>query len=236
MPAACWRRNSRQLRRARCGAGVDAVAAEDVPDRTRRKREPEPLKFAVDAFVAPAWILLRQAQDERPRLRKHLRPALWSHGKAPVTTHELAVPAQKRRRLNEQRMHTRQRLTERRQDDPVSRPRLRPRHPTAEDVQFVPQQQDLHLLPLLRASEEQQQLQQAAQHPICQAKGLKQQRSSTHTRTLRADLSGSPSQQSDTRARGRGPQTSGRPLQIPTAQAARRVFGTDRLRDGPEPG
>jgi hypothetical protein len=101
-----------------------------------------------------------------------------------VPPDELAVPAQQGIWLDEQRTHTRQQLAKCSQDDPVSRLQLRPRHLTAQHLQLVPQQQDLHLLPLLRATEQEEQLEEAAQKPIGEAKALKQQRSSTHVRTL----------------------------------------------------
>jgi hypothetical protein len=49
---------------------------------------------------------------------------------------------------------------------------------------LMPQKQDLHFLPLLRTSQQQQQLQQATDKPIGKAKALRQQGSSTHGRTL----------------------------------------------------
>jgi hypothetical protein len=47
---------------------------------------------------------------------------------------------------------------------------LRPRHLTLEHLQLVSQEQDLHFFPLLRTTEQQQQLQQAAQQPIGETK------------------------------------------------------------------
>src|SRR6266487_2931082 len=75
--------------------GVDAVPAQDVPDRARGEREAEPGQFAVDALVAPARILRRQPEHELPRLRDHRRPALRVSGEAPAAADELAMPAQK---------------------------------------------------------------------------------------------------------------------------------------------
>jgi hypothetical protein len=97
------------------------------------------------------------------------------------------MPAQQRRRLDQQRTRTRQRLAERGEHDTVGWARLRPGDLTPQHLQLVPQQQDLDLLSLLRASEQEHQLEQSAQQPVAEAKGLKQQRTSTHARTLRAD-------------------------------------------------
>jgi hypothetical protein len=138
--------------------GLDAVAAQDVPDRARRKRVAEPGGFAVDAVVAPARVLGRERQHELARLRRDRRSARWSPREGPAAADELAMPTQQRRRLEQQRTRTRQRLAERGEHDPVGGPQLRPRHLTAEHLQLVPQQQDLHLLPLLRTSEQEHQL------------------------------------------------------------------------------
>jgi len=67
------------------------------------------------------------------------------------------VPAQKRRRLNKKRVPLpRQRLAERGQQHTIRRAHPRPRYLAAEHQKLVPKQQDLQLLPLLRASEKQQ--------------------------------------------------------------------------------
>jgi len=76
-------------------------------------------------------------------------------------------------------------LAERRQHDTVGRPQLWPRDLTPQHLQLVPQQQDLHLLPLLGTSEQQQQLQQAAQQPIGEGKALSEQTLDRHAQTLR---------------------------------------------------
>jgi len=97
------------------------------------------------------------------------------------------MPPQKRRRLEQQRPRTRQRLAERGEYDTVGWARLRPGDLTPQHLQLVPQKQDLRLLSLLRASEEEHQLEESARQPVAEAKDLKQQRTSTHARTLRAD-------------------------------------------------
>jgi hypothetical protein len=97
------------------------------------------------------------------------------------------MPAQKRRRLEQQRTPLRQCLAERGEYDPVGWARLRPGDLTPQHLQLMPQQQNLRLLSLLRASKQEHQLEQSTRQPIAEAKELKQQRSSTHARTLRAD-------------------------------------------------
>jgi hypothetical protein len=97
------------------------------------------------------------------------------------------MPAQQRRRLDKQRADPRQRLVERGEYDTVGWARLRPCDLTAQHLQLVPQKQDLRLLPLLRTSEQEHQLEQSARQPVAEPKDLKQQRASTHAQTLRAD-------------------------------------------------
>jgi hypothetical protein len=97
------------------------------------------------------------------------------------------MPTQKRRRLDQQRTRTRQRLAERGEYDTVGGLQLRPGGLTPQHLQLVPQQKNLYLLSLLRASEQEHQLEESARQPVAEAKDLKQQRTSTHTRTLRAD-------------------------------------------------
>lgn len=96
------------------------------------------------------------------------------------------MPAQKRRRLEQQRTRTRQRLAERGEYDTVGWARLQPGDLTAQHLQFVPQQQDLRLLSLFRASEQEHQLEVSTRQPVAEAKNLKQQWASTHAGTLRA--------------------------------------------------
>src|SRR5207247_5456586 len=87
-------------------------------------------------------------------------------------------------------------------------------------------QQDLHLLPLLRTSEQEQQLQQPAQKPISERKALKWDRSSTHARTLRADRLGAHRQERYTIARTTREITASSPSQ--NADRTERTSNWDR--------
>ena len=64
IPAACWRRNARQVVAARRGAGIQPVAAQRRADRGGRDPHAQLEQFALDALVAPARVLSGQADDQ----------------------------------------------------------------------------------------------------------------------------------------------------------------------------
>jgi hypothetical protein len=97
------------------------------------------------------------------------------------------MPAQQRRRLQQERpLPPRRQLAERRQQDTIGRPHPWPPDLTPQDLQLMPQHQDLKLLLPLRTTQENQQLEQTASNPISERQTLKQQASSTHLPTLPA--------------------------------------------------
>src|SRR4029450_2130228 len=112
-------------RSPRCG--LDAVAVENVPNTARRQRHPERDQLALDALVSPARVLRRQAQDQLLRLRGQRRSARAPGSVGPAATDEVAVPAQQRCRLDQERATPppRHQLAERRQDDPLGAGRTR---------------------------------------------------------------------------------------------------------------
>jgi hypothetical protein len=61
--AACWRRNCRQLGPERLG-GRKTVGKQDAPDRAGRHTQAELQQLAGDPWVAPAWVLPCEAQNE----------------------------------------------------------------------------------------------------------------------------------------------------------------------------
>jgi hypothetical protein len=96
------------------------------------------------------------------------------------------MPAQKRRRLDQERARPRQQPAERRQQDPIGRPQTRPTYLAPQHLQLMPQHQDLHFLRPLRTTKQNQQLEQTANDPVSEAQTLKQQTSRTHRPTLPA--------------------------------------------------
>src|SRR5919204_5156928 len=85
-------------RASRCG--LDAVAAEHVPDAARRQRDPEPKQLAMDPLVPPARVLHRQPQDQPSRLCEQRWPDRPSTLIRPAAADEGAMPAKKCRRLD----------------------------------------------------------------------------------------------------------------------------------------
>src|SRR5918995_208705 len=171
-------------RAPRCG--LDAVAVEQVPDAARRQRDPEPAQLAMDPFVSPARVLGRQPQDQLSRLCGPRRPARPSALIRPAAADECPMPAQKCRRLDEERppSRLRQHLAERRQQGTIGRPQARPADLAPQYLQLMPQHEDLDLLRPLRTTKENEQLEQTADDPVSEGQALKQQTPSTHLSTL----------------------------------------------------
>src|SRR5205823_1376218 len=81
---------------------------------------------------------------------------------APAARHELAVPAQKRRRRDEERSPSspRQHTADRGEHHPIARAKLRTRALTLQNHQLVAQDEDLELLRPLRPRAQDEQLEQ----------------------------------------------------------------------------
>src|SRR6266545_6845924 len=168
------------------GCGLDAVTLEHVPDATRREPDPEPDEFAVDALVPPTRVLRRQTQDHLSRLCEQRRPARPSTLIRPAAADEVTMPAQKRRRLDQERARPRQQPAECSQQDTIGRPQTRPTYLAPQHLQLMPQHQDLHFLRPLRTTKQNQQLEQTANDPVSEGQTLNQQTSTTHRPTLPA--------------------------------------------------
>jgi hypothetical protein len=201
------------------GWRLDLVAAEHVPDAARRQGHAESDELAVDALVAPARVLGRQAQDELPRLSRERRPAGTPMGIAPAAPNELAMSAKKRRRLDEERLpaRSRQRLAERRQQSTIGRPQALPRDLTPQHLQLMPKNEDLHLFRPLAATAQDQQLEQAAKCPVDEGQDRDKQTPSTHPPTLRTRTRLQPPAHPLTSGGSRSP-------------AGARIFGTQTFR------
>jgi len=82
--------------------GLDAVAAEDLPDAGRRQFHSQPGQLPVDTPVAPGRVLLGQAEDEG----KCGCGGSWSAGASvrvgPVPAHHVPVPAKEGLRSEEE--------------------------------------------------------------------------------------------------------------------------------------
>jgi hypothetical protein len=96
------------------------------------------------------------------------------------------MPAEKCRRLDEERPppRLRQDLAERGQQETVGRPQARPTDLASQHLKLMRQHEDLHLLRPLRTTKENEKLEQTPDHPVSEAKALKQQTLNTHLSTL----------------------------------------------------
>jgi hypothetical protein len=132
---------------------LDARLAQDRPDGARRDPDAQPDQLALDAAVSPPWVLARQPQHQLAHTDRRLRTARAPVRIRPTARDQLAVPAQQRRRRDEERRPRppRQHPTERSQQSPISRPKLRTSHLALEQLQLVTQHEILDLLRTLRA-------------------------------------------------------------------------------------
>jgi hypothetical protein len=123
-----------------------------------------------------------------PGFLKPLRPALPTPIVCPTATNEVAMPAQQRRWLNQERATppSRQQLAERRQQDTIGRAQAGPPDLAPQHLELMPQHQDLKLIRPLRTTKQNQQLEQTANDPVSEGQTLKQQTSRTHLPTLPA--------------------------------------------------
>jgi hypothetical protein len=96
------------------------------------------------------------------------RTALTTMRIRPPARHQLAMPAQKRRRRNTERPpgSPRQRTAECSQQDPMARAKLRTRDLALQHPQLVTQNKDFDLLLPLAPAAQNQQLKQAPQRPV----------------------------------------------------------------------
>jgi hypothetical protein len=165
---------------------LEAVPVENVPNAARRQRHPERDQFALDALVAPGRVLRRQTQNQPLRLRGQRRFARAPARIGPAATDKVAMPAQQRRRLDQERAMPppRQQLVERRQQDTIGRPQPRPPDLAPQHLQLMPQHRNLKLLRPLRTTKQNQQLEQTANNPVRERQALTQQTASTDFPTL----------------------------------------------------
>src|SRR5664280_2899103 len=118
-------------------------------DRRRAGSDAELPELALHPDTTPARVLPGEPQDERTDLRIDRRPARPT-GPAvrPLPPYELAVPAQERRRGDEEGdpAVTRDRTTRRREQDPVDGPELRSARRPLQHPELVAEDEDLEVL------------------------------------------------------------------------------------------
>jgi hypothetical protein len=162
IPAACWRRNPRQVVVARRGAGS---SPQRRADRGRRDLHTKVLELALDALVAPARILLGQADDELVDAVVERWSPLSMTRVGPRACDEAAVPAQQRLGLHEEARPAspRQRAADRSQQRPIGGLQPGSWNLAAEHGELVTQDKDLKILGGVTAGELGEELDVAAQ-------------------------------------------------------------------------
>jgi hypothetical protein len=98
------------------------MTAQDAADRGRRDLIAELEEFALDAAIAPTWVLVSQAQNHLAQLIRDRRPTSpWAQAKGrPMLAHQFPMPAEQRGRREEQAPR-RQSRAQSSQDHPVGR-------------------------------------------------------------------------------------------------------------------
>jgi hypothetical protein len=80
--------------------GLEPRRGKQPPDGARRDAEAELQQLARDPLVAPARVLTRKPQNECPQRSLRRWPAGAALRVGPFPAHELAMPAQQRRRCH----------------------------------------------------------------------------------------------------------------------------------------
>lgn len=94
IPAACWRRNARQVLVVRRGAGSRLVPAERRADRGCGDPHAKPEELALDALVAPGRVLPGQPDDQLLCLLVQRWPTRPTARVGPGVGDQAPVPAQ----------------------------------------------------------------------------------------------------------------------------------------------
>ena len=149
MPCAWARRNSGPRRTGPSWGGTEPGGPSRGPDRRRAGSEAELAELALDPDAAPARVLPGQSQDERTAFGLDRRPARPT-GRAvrPLPAYELALPAEERRRPDQEDdpTVTRDRPADRREQDPVDGPELRSARRPLQHPEPMAQDEDLEVL------------------------------------------------------------------------------------------
>jgi hypothetical protein len=168
MPAACRRRNARQLVRGPPRRGGKAVGAQNPADRAGRHPPTEPQQLAVDPLVAPPRILVGKPHDQPLHLVGDRRPSLVGGRVGPASGHHAPVPAQQRLGLHHEHRPPRtwEQAAQRRKQRAVGGLQAGPWLLAAQHRELVAQYQDLDLVGLCRPEAEQHQLEAAVQRQL----------------------------------------------------------------------
>jgi len=172
MLAACWRRNSRQLGPERLGAGPSRLASRIRLIVLGRDAQAELEELAGDPRVAPAWVLVREAQNELSHAAIDGWTARSPLRLRPLATHELSMPAQKRLRRHDQSVATpcRKQSGERRKQSTIGWPQRGAPLLPAQHHQLMSQHEQLDVFGELAAPASDQQPQHSREGEIGERK------------------------------------------------------------------
>ena len=153
--------------------GFDAVALEDRPDARGGDDDAHGGELAVDAPVAPSRVLLRQAEDKRGssfRDGRSAGPAVWVR---PVLSRKVPVPAQQGCWLDEEAAEASagEQSCEPRQHRPICRLQRRSVDLAPEDCHLVSEHADLDGEVRVTATDESDELEDAAERRVEERKG-----------------------------------------------------------------
>jgi hypothetical protein len=129
--------------------GTEPSDPKQGADRRRAGSDAELPELALHPDTTPARVLPGEPEDERTDLRIDRRPARATGlAVGPLPAYELAVPAQERRRGDEEGdpAVTRDRTTRRREQDPVDGPELRSARRPLQHPELVAEDEDLEVL------------------------------------------------------------------------------------------
>jgi hypothetical protein len=147
---------------------VEPMAAKRGTDRGRRDPNPEVLQFALDALVAPGWVLSGQADDQLLGLLVQRWPARQAVRVGPGASDQPPVPAQQRLRLHEEARPAGpgQDAADRGEQRPVGGLQPESWELAAHDGELVAEHQDLKVLGGVTAGHQPEQLDGTAQREV----------------------------------------------------------------------
>jgi hypothetical protein len=171
---------------------IHASLVEDLPDRAVRHTKPEPGQLAVDAAVAPGWVLRRQPQYQPARLPADGWPARSGVRIGPMSGDQLPMPPQERGWSDEERRPPRpgQEPGQRRKHHSVGRLQVRAVDLPAQHRDLVAQHEQLDVLRAAVAGELDQHLEDLPQQHVHQRR-----RHATDHRPGAIDPDGQPARQ-----------------------------------------
>jgi hypothetical protein len=145
----------------------------------------KPFQLADDSLVTPSWVLTSETDCELPDVRPN-RPTTASARIRPAFRDQPSVPSQQRRGRNQERVPTKAReQATGSQEEPVDVRDRGPADPTAQDREFVSQDQDLEILEVIRPSVQGQQLQDMPKRDVAEGEKQRGLRVAGYSKRLR---------------------------------------------------